>query len=85
MHAKREANPQARCPRVKDPQLRAMIQVAWSAGWWCERNSKGHVECYQWPVEGGGRGKIITVANTPSDHRTVPNTRSMLRRAGLQL
>lgn len=85
MHAKREENPGKKCPSVKDPQLSAMIEAAWAAGWWCEKASNGHVQCYQWPVGGGGRGVIITVANTPSDHRTIPNTRSYFRRAGLQL
>jgi hypothetical protein len=82
---KARGSAQAECPAVKDRQLRAMVEAAWAAGWWCEKTSNGHVQCYQWPVEGGGRGKIVTVANTPSDHRTIPNTRSTFRRAGLQL
>jgi hypothetical protein len=85
MHAKREQSPEARCPSVKDRELHAMIEAAWSAGWWCEWGGGGHVRCYQWPVDDGGRGKIVVVANTPSDRRTIPNTRSTFRRAGLQI
>ena len=85
MHPKRIASPSAQCPKVKDAQLLAMIVAAWAAGWWCEKRSSGHVACYSPPVAGGGRGTIVLVANTPSDRKTVPNTRSTFRRAGLQI
>lgn len=58
-----------------------MVKAAWAAGWWCEKRSSGHVMCY--PVEEAAR--MILVAGTPSDHRTVPNTKSAFRRSGLNL
>lgn len=85
MHPKRIANAAAHCPKVKDAELQKMIEAAWAAGWWSEKRSSGHVACYSPPVVGGGRGAIVLVANTPSDRRTVPNTRSTFRRAGLQI
>jgi hypothetical protein len=85
MHPKRVADPHARCPKVKDSELQKMIEAAWAAGWWCEWTGSGHVNCYTPPPPDGSRGKIVNVANTPSDRRTVPNTRSTFRRAGLQL
>lgn len=81
LHKDRVANPDATCPKVKDGELRAMIEVAWKQGWWCKKSPKtGHVMCY--PPDGG---RMVLVANTPSDHRTVPNTRSALRRSGLRI
>lgn len=81
MHAKRAANPGLKRPKVKDRQLDAMIASAWEAGWFCERTGSNHVMCY--PPD--PKGKPVLVANTPSDHRTVPNTKSMLRRSGLKI
>ena len=79
MHQKRKDNPDAKRPTVKDKQLDAMIAEAWEAGWWCEKGKGGHVKCY--PPD---RSKtMVAVANTPSDRRTVPNTRSFFRRSGL--
>jgi hypothetical protein len=80
MHPERLRNPQAKRPKVKDRELDAMIAAAWKAGWWCRRTGSGHVFCYP-PDE----GRMVDVANTPSDHRTVPNTRSYFRRSGLPL
>jgi len=83
VHPKRKANPSQKCPRVKDKQLNEMVAAAWVAGWWCEKRAKtGHVMCYSTDA---AKGKMVLVANTPSDHRTIPNTRSALRRAGLNL
>jgi len=81
VHPKRKANAGAKCPKVKDPELRAMVEAAWAAGWWCEKRANGHVMCY--PPDKAAR--MVLVANTPSDHRTVPNTRSSFRRSGLNL
>lgn len=85
MHLKRDTSPQATCPKVKDKQLMAMVAKAWAAGWWCELGGSGHVKCYPPPAADGSRGRYVTVANTPSDHRTVPNTRAQFRRSGLPL
>lgn len=80
MHPKRKANPTAKRPKVKDKQLDAMVAKAWAEGWWCRPTGSGHVFCY--PPDGG---RMVDVANTPSDRRTVPNTRSYFRRSGLEL
>jgi len=80
MHPKRVENPQAKRPRVKARELDKMIETAWQRGWWATKRTNGHVMCYS---PDGAR--MIDVANTPSDHRTIPNTRSYFRRAGLQL
>lgn len=80
MHPKRLENPDAKRPKVKDKALDGMIAKAWDAGWWCRTAGSGHVMCY---APDGGR--MVDVANTPSDHRTVPNTRSYFRRSGLDL
>lgn len=81
VHSKRKATPDAKRPKVKDKELDAMVEAAWAAGWWAERKKgKSHVKCYS---PDGKR--MVTVASTPSDHRTIPNTRSAFRRAGLKL
>jgi hypothetical protein len=80
MHPKRLAAPKARRPSVKHRDLDAMIARAWDAGWWCWPAGGGHVMCYS----PDGR-YMVDVASTPSDRRTVPNTRSYFRRAGLNL
>ncbi len=80
MHPQRLANPSARRPKVKDKALDKMVEAAWKAGWHCRKTGKGHVFCY--PPDGG---RMVDVANTPSDHRTVPNTRSYFRRTGLKI
>lgn len=80
MHEKRIQNPQAKRPKCKDRQLDAMVAAAWEAGWWCRKAGSGHVFCY-----GPDGGRMVDVANTPSDHRTIANTRSTFRRAGLSL
>jgi hypothetical protein len=79
MHPKRTANPTAKCPRVSDKDLRAMVKAAWTAGWWCSKQPRGHVKCYP-PT-----GKMVIVSNTPSDHHTIPNTRAAFRRQGLMI
>ena len=80
MHPTRTENPQAKRPKVKNKELDAMVEKAWAEGWWARRTGTGHVICYS---PDGGR--MVDVANTPSDRRTVPNTRSYFRHAGLSL
>lgn len=79
MHPKRR--PGQTRPKVKDRQLDALIARAWAQGWYCERTGSGHVMCYPPDLT----GKPVLVANTPSDWRTIPNTKSMLRRSGLRI
>lgn len=80
MHPERLKHPDAKRPTVKDRDLDQMVAAAWAAGWWCRKTGKSHAFCY--PPDGG---RMVDVANTPSDRRTVPNTRSYFRRAGLKL
>lgn len=80
LHPSRKKNPQAKCPTVKQKDLKAMIAVAWKAGWWCEASPGGHVKCYSPNVQ-----HIIWVPSTPSDRRTIPNKRSQFKRAGLKV
>lgn len=79
-HPKRLASPSAKRPTVKNKDLDAMIAKAWEAGWWAEKRGNNHVLCY--PPDGG---QMVTMPSTPSDHRSVPNTRSLFRRSGLPL
>ena len=81
MHPERERNPRGKRPKVKNRELDAMIQAAWDAGWHCSKTSKSHVMCY--PPD--KTIKPVLVANTPSDHRTIPNTLSCLRKSGLSV
>jgi hypothetical protein len=57
-----------------------LIEAAWAAGWWCESRLSGHVTCYS--PDGSA---MVLVAGTPSDRRTVSNTRAALQRAGLAI
>lgn len=79
MHPKRQANPSARCPKVRDKEMSRMIAAAWAAGWWCEQRATGHVFC--WPPDGDTAA--VLVASTPSDYRGAKNTRAEFRRRGL--
>ncbi len=80
MHPKRVAQLNASRPRLKNQELDAMIRAAWDAGWWCEVGKKGHVKCF----DPGGK-KMVIVPSTPSDYRSIPNTRSQFRQAGLAI
>jgi hypothetical protein len=81
MHSERALNPAGKRPKVKNRELDAMVAAAWDAGWKCSKTSQGHVMCY--PPE--RTVKPVLVAGTPSDHRTIPNTRSALRKSGLNV
>lgn len=84
MHPKRKEFPDAKCPKLTHKDLRAMVETAWAAGWWCEATGSGHYKCFSIP-DPGSRGRIVNVPSTPSDRRTIPNTRAEFRRAGLEL
>lgn len=81
MHPERRQNPRRKRPKVKNRELDAMIAVAWQEGWHCLKLAKGHVMCY--PTDKTLRP--VLVASTPSDYRTIPNTRSQLRQRGLNV
>lgn len=65
-------------PRARDKQTDALVRAAWDAGWRVEQGRK-HIRVY--PPD--PTQAIVTIAGTPSDHRTVKNTRAQLRRSGL--
>ena len=81
MHPKRKANPKAKRPKVKNRELDEMVAAAWAAGWHCARTKSSHVMCY--PPD--KKRRPVLVASTPSDHHTIPNTRSAFQRSGLNL
>jgi hypothetical protein len=81
MHPKRQKNPKARRPTVKDRQLDAMIKEAWKAGWWADKRPSGHVMCYH-PTN---LNEKVLVNNTAGDRHVVRNVRSLFRKAGLKL
>jgi hypothetical protein len=81
LHPERERNPRGKRPKVKNRELDAMVAAAWQAGWHCVKLSKGHVMCY--PPD--KTMKPVLVASTPSDHRTIPNTRAAMRQRGLNV
>ena len=81
MHPKRKANPQAKCPKVKDKQLDAMIKAAWSDGWWAVKLAEGHVMCYH-PTD--FKEKVL-VNNTAGNRHVIPRVRGYFLKAGLKL
>lgn len=79
-HPGRDENPDAQCPsRHVAKEMRALVDTAWDQGWWCFKGKK-HVICRDPAGE-----TSIRVACTPSDHRTLQNTRAEFRRAGLKI
>ena len=79
LHPKRLENPNAKCPKHPDKDLRPLVQLAWDAGWWVERRTY----IFLYPLD--PTQEIIKVPLTPSDHRTPRNVRGKLRRAGLEI
>ena len=62
--------------RVGNPEVREMLRVAEANG--CRvKSGSGHFSVY------APNGKIVTLPSTPSDHRSVLNCRSQMRRAGI--
>lgn len=64
-----------------------LVDAALAVGWTLEDkvDGKGHIRLR--PPEGwehgGGGGRSISMATSPSDRRTFLNTRARLRRAGI--
>jgi hypothetical protein len=80
VHPKRVENPKAKCPKAKNKENAALVQAAWDEGWWCQMAKKGYIKAYSPDLE-----TMIVIESTPSDHRSVANTRSRLRRAGVKV
>lgn len=68
--------PKARCKATE--QLLAAVEAQFGKGSVEQTKGSNH---FQVKVPGG----IVTLANTPSDHRSVKNARSRLRRLGVEL
>lgn len=81
LHPKRTANPDAKCPKAKDKQIRPLVQAAWDAGWWCEVKRTNYIHC--WPPDGR---KMVIVPSTPHTrgHRFA-NLRAAFRQSGLNV
>jgi hypothetical protein len=80
LHRKREANPDARCPRHPKKDLRPFVERPWESGWWCEQRRK-YIFCYP-PDE---TKSAIKVPMSPSGPRTMQNLRGAFAKAGLRL
>ena len=80
LHPMRKANPKAKRPKAKNKDNDALVELAWEQGWWCEMAKKGYIH-----AKSPDGKTMIVIESTPSDSRSVANTRSRLRRAGLKL
>lgn len=61
-------------------EMKALLKAAEEQGWTVRFTGSGH---YQWKAPDGQT--IIVTPSTPSDHRSMSNTRAQLKRAGLNL
>lgn len=63
--------------RVTNPDVRKLVDVARDSGCRVENTSGGHIRVY------APDGSVVSLPSTPSDHRSVKNARSKMRRAGI--
>ena len=80
MHPERLANLNAKRPKAKNKDNDDLVKAAWAAGWWCEKVKKGYIH-----AKSPDGVTMVVIESTPSDHHSVANTRSRLRRAGLNV
>lgn len=80
LHPQRKLNPTAKPPRAKDKRVNAVLKQCWEQGCWITITKKNHF--YAWPPDGK---QGVNIPGTPSDHRSLPNCVSLLRRAGLKI
>jgi hypothetical protein len=78
-HPKRLEKPHAKRPKAPDKDLDKLVKQAWEAGWWCWRGSK-YIYC-----DSTDRTTRVKIAMTPSDWRTLANTKRDFRSGGLSL
>lgn len=78
VHPKREANPDAKRPKLPDKDMDRLVGLCWEQGWWCERAGNKHVKC--WPPNDAA---MVPIPSTPSGSRTYKNKLSALKRRGL--
>jgi hypothetical protein len=79
-HPERIANPTAKRPKVPSKAINILIDKAWEQGWWCKKSGSKHVMMYS----PDGKG-MVTLPGSPSDHRSIKNSRNLLRKNGLKL
>jgi hypothetical protein len=80
MHPERERNPMVKRPRAKNRENDTFVQAAWDEGWWCVKVKKGYIHAKSPDMK-----TMIVIESTPSDHHSTANTRSRLRRAGVNV
>jgi hypothetical protein len=78
LHPKREANPNAKRPTLRNRDMDPLIKLAWDAGWWCERAASNHIKAYP-PND----SRMVMIPSTPSGRRTAANVLAALRRGGI--
>ena len=61
LHAEREANPDAKRPKVVNRDMQKLVKFAWDAGAHCVSGGKNHVKIF--PADGS---KMIPIPSTPS-------------------
>lgn len=77
LHALRQIG--AKKPKPASPQMRELVDMAWSQGWLVTLTGGGHLQFVP-PDE----STKVFAPSTPSDVRGVENARAELRRAGLE-
>lgn len=60
-------------------EIRKLIRALEAQGWRVEETGSGHYQAYSPNGE-----DIVTIPGTPSDHRSMRNTMSRLKRAGFK-
>lgn len=80
LHPKRLGDENGKCPKHGRAGYRELIELAWAAGWWCERANTNYIKCY--PPD---NKRMVVVPSTPSGTRTLANKRAQFRRSGLDV
>lgn len=60
-------------------ETKKLALVAQEQGWRVEATKGGHVRFVP------PQGRVVIVSKTPSDHRSILNSRALLRRQGLKV
>jgi hypothetical protein len=70
--------PSGRKMKITDPEVRKLVREVEAAGGIVEPQAKHYVAILP-------NGERVAIPTTPSDHRSLPNTRATLRRKGLAI
>lgn len=79
LHPRRREQPDATCPRHPKKDFRRLVQAAWDAGWWCERNRKNYIFCRR------PDGQTVMVPSTPKKQGTLNLVTQKFRKLGLNV